>query len=361
MTNSEHIRLEQEKLAEIRKEAERNAQANHEEIRARAQARIDADKTGNLDNGKANDQRQAEMHTKEREAARAALLKEQMARERQQKEDREKEDRQKTEDRQKEDLRAKTREHVKEETEKAVEKEMHEYVSRARGQVQQQQSDGPAMTPGVVNDPLKMAVAIDHPGLTDTEKAMAATAGWAVGQGWHERESERKQELMQGERAKLDGDKAHAPEKEPEKEKPAEPEKQQEKEEEREKQAEPEKQQQEKQHEPEKTPEARHDQAVKDRDDAVSNVKENVRKDHEDRQVGETGKDVKERADLESTGKVTVTQAEEMTHGQGAKDHADKQFDNWFDKHEQQELDSAGVSRDPGSYEQEQEREDEMQ
>lgn len=333
MTNSERIRIEQEKLEEIRAEAARKTRDEMREVSDKVDARNDARRDGTFQSEAAGESRKADQAKIDQAKTAEALHKEQMARERQQKEDREKEDRQKTEDRQKEDLRAKTREHVKEETEKQVKKEMHDYVSRARGQVQER-PDGPAMTPGVVHDPLKMAVAVDHPGLTDAEKAMAATAGWAVGAGWHEREAERKQELMQSERGKLDGDRVHAQEKpEPEKEK--------------------------QHHEPEKTPESRADQAVKDRDNAVSDVKENVRKDHEDQQAGETGKDIKERADLEGTGKVTVTQAEEMTHGKGAKEHADKQFDQWFDRHEQQELDSAGVSRDPASYEREQE--DEMQ
>ena len=346
MTNADRIRIEQEKLEEIRAEAARKVQEDMREVSDKVNARKEAHAEGNLDEDKAAaDWRKTDEVKINERNQREALHKEQLNRERQQKDEREKEDRQKTEDRQKEDLRAKTREHVKEETEKQVKKEMHDYVSHARRQVQQQQSDGPAMTPGVVNDPVKMAVAIDHPGLTDTEKAMAATAGWAVGAGWHEREAERKQELMQGERAKLDGDKAHAQEKEPEKAKPAEPEKEKEKQ----------------HHEPEKTPEARADQAIKDRDKAVSDVKENVRKDHEDQQSGDTGKDIQDRAKLESTGKVTVAQAEEMTHGAGSKERADKQYDQWFDKNESQELDKAGVSRDPCSYEQEREHEDEMQ
>ena len=85
-------------------------------------------------------------------------------------------------------------------------------------------------------------------------------------------------------------------------------------------------------------------------------MKENVRKDHEDQQVGETGLDKKQRADLESTGKVTVQQAEEMTHGKGSKEHADQQFEQWFTRNETQELDKAGVSRDPSDYEREDER-----
>ena len=45
-----------------------------------------------------------------------------------------------------------------------------------------------------------------------------------------------------------------------------------------------------------------------------------------------------------------------MTHGKGSKAHADQQFEQWFDKHETQELDKAGVSRDPEDYEREDER-----
>jgi hypothetical protein len=192
-----------------------------------------------------------------------------------------------------------------------------------------------------------MAVAADSPALSDTEKSMAKAAGWAVGGGWHEREAERKKELMQRERDTRHVERAqrtHAPETV----KPRE------------------------WQDPDKdffavhfsrqrgmTPEARADQAIKDRDNAVSDVKENVRKDHEDQQSGETGKDIQDRAKLEKGG-ATVQQAEEMTHGKGAKEHADKQYDAWFDKNESQELDKAGVSRDPSSYEQEQEREDEM-
>ncbi|MBW9247870.1 MAG: hypothetical protein GJU72_02015 [Acidithiobacillus ferriphilus] len=264
-------------------------------------------------------------------------------------------------------------------------------------------STGPAMTPRTVSDPVALAAAIDHPALTDDEKLILSKAGYAVGEGWHNREAER---IMQGERDKRDDDREKSdarPDRDREtarangdRQKEG-PEKQGDRPDffeevlskerdrsqaDREKQA-PErrnndqKQQQEGQRQEQerpdffeqhfskkqdraqsqdRTPEQRLNEAVQDRDDAVSAVKEDLRKDHEDQQVGETVQDKGERANLESTGKITVQQAEEMTHGKGSREHADQQFERWFERNESKELQDAGVSRDPQDYEREDER-----
>ncbi|MEB8535378.1 hypothetical protein [Acidithiobacillus ferriphilus] len=263
-------------------------------------------------------------------------------------------------------------------------------------------STGPAMTPRTVSDPVALAAAIDHPALTDDEKLILSKAGYAVGEGWHNREAERKEQLMQGERDKRDDDRVKPdarPDRggeaarangdqqkdgqqqqearpdffedmfakggdmgrQPDRESRA-PERNgdQQREGQRQEQERPDYFEQifarEKGQTHDRTPEQKAADAVQERDQAVTGVKENLRKDHEDQQVGETVQDKGERANLESTGRVTVKQAEEMTHGKGNKEHADRQFEQWFDKHETQELDKAGVSRDPGDYERDDER-----
>lgn len=345
MSAADQIRIEQEKLDRIRRETEKEEQEFIAEMRGKLRAQKEAGRDGGLDRDAQREAlREAQKRTDDFKD-RIQRQQDQEKRDRQQKADQAKTDEQKQsdqrkadqakkDDQQKEDLRAAARSKAREETEKLVKEGLEKHVQERQERIMSGALAGPPMTPGM-DDPLKMAAAMDHPGLTDTEKALAATAGWAVGQGWHEREAERKQALMQGERGKLDGDKAHAPEKtEPEKEK------------EEEKQH----------HEPEKTPEARADQAVKDRDNAVSDVKENARKDHEDQQVVETGKDIQDRAKLESTGKVSARDAEAMTHGKGSKEKEDRKFEEWYSKNETQELEEAGVSRDAHDYEIEDER-----
>ncbi|MBU2844474.1 hypothetical protein HF923_01235 [Acidithiobacillus ferriphilus] len=411
---ADQIRIEQDKLAEIRAEAAEKLQAELNDMQEKARARQDAERDGRLDPSKADDQRKAEERRQAEMADRVAKFRDQQQRDQahkaeqqktdeQRQSDQRKADQQKADDRRQEDIRAEARAKARAETEKLVKEGLERHVADRQEKIMAGSSTGPAMTPRVMNDPIAMAAALDHPALTDDEKLILSKAGYAVGEGWHNREAERKEQLMQAERDKRDDDRQKSdarPDREggaarangeQQKEGPqkqadrpdffeevlskerdrsqADREKQapehdggQQREGQRQEQGRPDyfeqifSRSQDHAQTHDRTPEQRAAEAVQARDDAVSDVKENSRKDHEDQQVGETVQDKGERANLESTGKVTVRQAEEMTHGKGSKEHADQQFERWFDKHETQELDKAGVSRDPGDYEREDER-----
>ena len=402
---ADRIRIEQEKLNEIRAEAAQRMQKEWEDIQDKARARLDAGRDGGLDQGKAEDQRRADAQRKTDQDDRAQRFEDQAKRDQANKDRQQKTDQQKKDDHRQEDIRAEARAKTRAETEKLVKEGLAQHVADRQERIMAGSSTGPAMTPRTVNDPIAMAAAVDHPALTDDEKLILSKAGYAVGEGWHNRESERKEQLMQSERAKRDDDRQKADarpdrdggaarangdqqregqrqeqearpdffedmfakggdrESQPARESRA-PERNgdQQREGQRQEQERPDyfeqifSPTQDHAKTDDRTPEQRASEAVQERDKAVSDVKENVRPDHEDMQVGETAHDKKERADLESTGKVTVRQAEEMTHGKGSKAHADQQFEQWFDKHETQELDKAGVSRDPEDYEREDER-----
>ena len=380
---ADRIRIEQEKLNEIRQEAARRMQKEWEDIQDKAKARLDAGRDGRLDEGKAEEQRRADA---------------------QRKADQDEADQQKADDQRQEDIRAEARAKARDETEKLVKEGLERHVSDRQDRIMAGSSTGPAMTPRVMNDPVAIAAAIDHPGLTDDQKLILSKAGYAVGEGWHNREAERKEQLMQGERDKRDDDRQKAdarPDREsgarsangdqqkdgqqqqearpdffedmfakegdrgrqPDRESRA-PERNgdQQREGQRQERERPDyfeqifSRTQDRAKTDDRTPEQRTAEAVGERDDAVSDVKDNSRKDHEDQQVGETVQDKGERANLESTGKVTVRQAEETTHGKGSKEHNDQKFEQWFDKHQDKELQDAGVSRDPGDYERDDER-----
>ena len=407
---ADRIRIEQEKLNEIRQEAAQRMQKEWEDIQDKARARLDASRDGGLDEGKADDQRRADAQRKADQDDRAQRFEDQAKRDQahkseqqktddQRQSDQRKTDQQRTDDQQKEDHRAEARAKARVETERMVKEGLERHVADRQERIMAGSSTGPAMTPRVMNDPIAMAAAVDHPALTDDQKLILHNAGYAVGEGWHNREAERKQELMQAERDKRDDDRVKndaRPDREggaarangeqqkegaqkqadrpdffeevlskerdrsqPDREKQA-PERNgdhtQAKDGQRQEQGRPDFFEQHFSQSQDRTPEQRAAEAVQERDQAVSGVKENARSDHEDQQVGETAKDIKDRAAMESTGRVTVAQAEEMTHGKGSKAHADQQFEQWFDKHETQEIDKAGVSRDPGDYEREDER-----
>ena len=413
--SADRIRIEQEKLNEIRAEAAQRMQKEWEDIQDKARARLDAGRDGGLDEGKADDQRRADAQRKADQDDRAQRFEDQAKRDQahkseQQKSDEQRQfdqrkaDQQKADDQRQEDIRAEARAKARDETEKLVKEGLERHVSDRQERIMAGSSTGPAMTPATVGDPVAMAAAIDHPGLTDDEKLILSKAGYAVGEGWHNREDQRKQELMQGERDKRDDDRVKSdarpdrggeaarangdqqkegPEKQgdrpdffeevlskerdrsqADRDKPA-PERNNDQ-----KQQEGQRQEQERPDyfeqifsrtqdhakTDDRTPEQRAAEAVQERDQAVSGVKENARSDHEDQQVGETVQDRGERANLESTGKVTVAQAEEMTHGKGSKEHADQQFEQWFTRNKDKEMQDAGVSRDPADYEREDER-----
>ena len=413
---ADRIRIEQEKLNEIRQEAARRMQKDWEDIQDKARARIDAGRDGGLDEGKAEEQRRADAQRKSDQDDRAQRFEDQAKRDQthkseqqktddQRQSDQRKADQQKADDQRQEGIRAEARAKTRAETEKLVKEGLERHVQDRQERIMAGSSTGPAMTPRVMNDPIAMAAALDHPALTDDEKLILSKAGYAVGEGWHNREDQRKQELMQGERDKRDDDRVK-PDARPDRDREAtrangdqQKDGQQQQaarpdffeevlskergrgQPDREKQA-PERNgdhtqardgQRQEQERPDyfeqifsgtqdraqthdRTPEQRAADAVRARDDAVSSVKENVRPDHEDMQVGETVRDKGDRAALESTGKVTVQQAEEMTHGKGSKEHADQQFEQWFTRNEDKELQDAGVSRDPADYEREDER-----
>ena len=357
MKASDHIRIEQERLEQIRAAVERRMEDERNEIRDKVEARKEAHREGRLDEDKAaEDWRKNDEPKLDRQKEQARLAADQMRREQQQKADRDKEedqrkaDQQKRDDQQKEDLRAETRLKGKEETERVVKEELKKHGEMRQEKIMAGSSTGPAMTPSMINDPIRMAAAMDHPGLNDDQKLVLHNAGYAVGEGWHNREAQRKQELMQGEREKMEKGKGRDSDRyktdSPEKSKGVD----------REEHKDFHSDLHGREKEPEKTPEQKHEEAVQARDDAVSDAKEAARGEHEDQQVGETGKDRKERADLESTGKVTYTEAEEMTHGKGSREKAERQFEEWYNKHEDKVLADQGVSRDPKDYEMEDER-----
>ena len=412
---ADRIRIEQEKLNEIRQEAAQRMQKEWEDIQDKARARLDASREGRLDQGKADDQRRADAQQKADQDDRAQRFEDQAKRDqankdRQQKTDEQRQsdqrkaDQQKKDDQRQEDIRASARAKARDETEKLVKEGLERHVADRQERIMAGSSTGPAMTPRTLSDPVALAAAIDHPALTDDEKLILSKAGYAIGEGWHSREDQRKQELMQGERDKRDDDRVKPdarPDRggeaarangdqqkdgqqqqearpdffedmfakggdrgrQPDRESRA-PERNgdQQREGQRQEQERPDyfeqifSRTQDHAKTDDRTPEQRAAEAVQERDKAVSDAKENVRPDHEDMQVGETAHDKKERADLESTGKVTVRQAEEMTHGKGSKAHADQQFEQWFGKHKDKELQDAGVSRDPADYERDDER-----
>lgn len=367
MKPEDFIRIEQEKLDAIRAETDKKALDFITEERARVKALKDA-QADHLTDAKKIREHVAETQKKFSEINErierqddAVKREDQRKSDDQKADDQRKADQQKRDDQQKEDHRAEARAHAREETERLVKEELEKHVREAREPIMSGSSRGPAMTPGM-NDPIRMAAAMDHPGLSDDQKLILHNAGYAVGEGWHNREEARKTELMQSERGKRDDARADFQQRggvgrdddffadlysKDEQDAPIRQEQDQQQDRTPEQRADF----FEDHFSEERTPEVRADDAVQARDDAVSDVKEDSRKEHADQQVGETGRDVKERADLESTGKVTVKQAEEMTHGKGSHERDDQQFEEWYNKNETQELDDAGVSRDPHDYE----------
>jgi len=91
--------------------------------------------------------------------------------------------------------------------------------AQEQGRIMAGASQGPAMTPRMLNDPVAMAAAMDHPGLTDDQKLILSKAGYAVGEGWHNREQDRKDQMMQAERQKRDDLRAEYAKREPAREK----------------------------------------------------------------------------------------------------------------------------------------------
>ncbi|MBW9248913.1 MAG: hypothetical protein GJU72_07555 [Acidithiobacillus ferriphilus] len=61
---ADRIRIEQEKLNEIRQEAAQRMQKEWEDIQDKARARLDAGRDGRLDEGKAEEQRRADAQRK---------------------------------------------------------------------------------------------------------------------------------------------------------------------------------------------------------------------------------------------------------------------------------------------------------
>ena len=403
MSAADRIRIEQEKLNEIRQEAARRMQKEWEDIQDKAKARLDASRDGGLDEGKAEDQRRADAQRKADQDDRAQRFTDQAKRDQahrseqqkaddQRQSDQRKADQQKADDQRQEDIRAEARAKARDETEKLVKEGLERHVSDRQERIMAGSSTGPAMSPRVMNDPVAMAAAVDHPALTDDEKLILSKAGYAIGEGWHNREAERKEQLMQGERDKRDDDRQKADarpdresgarsangdqQKDGQQQQEARPDffedmfaKERDRSQaDRDKPA-PERNNDQKQQEGQRQEQERPDyfeqifsrtqdraKTEQERDQAVSGVKENARSDHEDQQVGETVQDKGERANLESTGKVTVAQAEEMTHGKGSREHNDQQFEQWLTRNETKELDNAGVSRNPSDYERDDER-----
>ena len=128
---ADRIRIEQEKLNEIRQEAARRMQKEWEDIQDKAKARLDASRDGGLDEGKAEDQRRADAQRKADQDDRAQRFTDQAKRDQankdqqqktddQRQSDQRKADQQRNDERQKEDHRAEARAKARDETEKLV-------------------------------------------------------------------------------------------------------------------------------------------------------------------------------------------------------------------------------------------------
>jgi len=248
------IIFDQDKLDAIRAETERRMAEVRRELLDKVNARKDAHREGHLDEDRA-----AEIW-RENDEKKVAEIKEhaqrqyeQEKRERIAKADQEKRDQQKRDDQRSEAIRAETREKMRAETERLVkdalkkhveartkekpDEKLHDKQEQAEGQRQGQRakpepapaqaptqeqerimagaSSGPTMTPRMLNDPVAMAAAMDHPGLTDDQKLIMARAGYGVGEGWHNREADRKDAMMQAERQKRDDLRAEYAKREP--------------------------------------------------------------------------------------------------------------------------------------------------
>jgi hypothetical protein len=256
MSNANQIIFDQEKLNEIRRETERRMAETRKEILDKVNARKDAHREGHLDEDRAAEIWRETDEKRLREYKEHAQRQvDQEKRERIAKADQEKRDQQRRDDQRSEDIRAQTREKMRAETERRVKDALKDHVKNrtkekpdekaedkqehAEGQRQDRQakpepkptqaqapaqqqdrimagaSQGPVMTPRMMNDPLAMAAAMDHPGLTDDQKLIMARAGYVVGEGWHNREAERKEAMMQAERQKRDDLRARYAEREP--------------------------------------------------------------------------------------------------------------------------------------------------
>ncbi|OCB03277.1 hypothetical protein BBC27_08775 [Acidithiobacillus ferrivorans] len=367
MKAADHIRIEQEKLEQIRLETERRMRDERKVIRDKVEARKEAHREGRLNEDRAaDDWRKNDEPKLNAQKEQVGLFQDQVKREYQQKRDQQQSDRnkedeqrkadqQKRDDQRKEDHRAEARKNTGEETERRVKEELKNHMEKRQEKIMAGSPTGPAMTPSMINDPVRMAAAMDSAALNDDQKLILASAGYAIGEGWHNREEQKKQELMQGERKK-EGDLKGRDGPDSDRYKKDSSEKSTSGDRENE-QGDFHRDFHSREKAPEKTAEQKQGEAVQERDEAVSDAKENARKDNTDQQIGETGKDIKERADLESTGKVSVKDAEAMTHGKGSRERADDFFENWYAKNEDQVLADQGVSRDPKDYESE--REDE--
>jgi len=255
VSNANQIIFDQEKLNEIRRETERRMAEVRRELFDKVNARKDAHREGHLDEDRASEIWREHDEKKLREYKEHAQQQaEQAQRERIAKADQEKRDQQKRDDQRREDIRAQTREKMRAETERRVKEALREHVeSRAKekpdekAQDKQEQAEGqryqdrqakpestqapapaqeqdrimagasrgPTMTPRMLSDPLAMAAAMDHPALTDDQKLIMEKAGYSVGEGWHNREADRKEAMMQAERQKRDELKAQYALKEP--------------------------------------------------------------------------------------------------------------------------------------------------
>jgi len=257
-SNATRIIFDRDKLDEIRRETERRMAEVRKELTDKVNARKDAHREGHLDEDRAAEiWRETDEKRLREYKEHAQRQADQEKRERITKADQEKRDQQRRDDQRSEDILAQTREKMRAETERRVKDALKDHVENrakekpdekpqdkqehAEGQrrdhkakpepkpeptqapapAQEQErimagaSRGPAMTPRMISDPLAMAAAMDHPALTDDQKLIMARAGYTVGEGWHNREAERKEQMMQAEREKRDNLKAQYADREP--------------------------------------------------------------------------------------------------------------------------------------------------
>ena len=114
-------------------------------------------------------------------------------------------------EKQQQDLRAKAREIAKEKAAEALKKEREKAKEPEKQAQMHGASKGPSMRPGTGDkqrDTIAAMAEMDHPGLTDGQKLELARQGVAVGEGWHNREDQRKREAEARESRKTPADKA---------------------------------------------------------------------------------------------------------------------------------------------------------
>lgn len=132
-------------------------------------------------------------------------------------EEQKREEQRKQEEKRQQELRAEARKYAEQKAREMLEKEREKERKREQMQARKQENGeqtqgqmqqirqrgakGPSMQPSSGNselDQLRILAAMDHPALTDTQKLILNQQyGVEIGQGWHDREAERRKEIEQ--------------------------------------------------------------------------------------------------------------------------------------------------------------------